>query len=141
MRSSIYLFFLSFLMSCVLAQTPDTVKKNFNKKYPNATEVSWRVDRNSLREAHFKINDLKYRADFTLSGKWIETERNVKWEDLPEAVKNAFKNEDKEKDIVEIELVDHYEKGSFYDIEYKAGSDKKDIEIRPDGSVIRTGGH
>lgn len=141
MRKIFYFLITALIGGCVLAQTPNNVKKAFNEKYPNAIDVSWGIDRNSLREAHFKIDGIKYRADFTLSGKWVETETNVGWDDLPKAVKVAFEKEDKKKDIIEIELVDHHEKGTFYDIEYKTGGGKIDIAIRPNGSIIGKDGH
>src|SRR5690606_38414188 len=128
MRTLIFIFFIG-MMGCVLAQAPENVKKAFYEKYPNAEEVSWGMDRNALREAHFTLNGIKYRADFTLDGKWVETETNVDWEDLPEPVQNSFEEQDKKKDVIEIELVDHFEKGAFYDIEYKTGGGKMDISI------------
>lgn len=141
MKNIIFFTTIISLAGCMLTQTPDAVKKNFNKKYPNATDVSWGIDRNSFHEAHFKLDGIKYRADYMLNGNWVETETNVGWKDLPDAVKKAFEEEDKKKDIIEIELVDHNSKGSFYDIEYKTGGGKLDIAIRPNGSVIGKDNH
>ena len=133
-----YLFALLVIscLGCVLAQTPDNVKESFQKKYPNAEDVSWGLDRNALREAHFKMDGEKYRADFRLDGTWVETEQNVKWKDLPEAVQDAFEERFDEDDIEEIEKVDHHSKGVFYDIEFKEKGDKSDIEITPSGQVL-----
>lgn len=130
--------FLLTVLSCSTAQTPEPAKKAFQDKYPNAKDVTWSVDRNGYEEADFKLDGVKYRADFTKAGEWVETETSVKWDDLPDAVKEAFKDEDKKKDIVEIEFVNNSKKGEFYDIEFKRGSGKLDITIRPDGTVIGT---
>ncbi|WP_010521499.1 hypothetical protein [Aquimarina agarivorans] len=38
--------------------------------------------------------------------------------------------------IYEIEKVNHYKKGQFYDVELKIDGKKKDIEFKADGSII-----
>ncbi|MBI1226702.1 MAG: hypothetical protein GC192_15820 [Bacteroidetes bacterium] len=129
------------LTSCQLADPPKKVLKAFENKYPKAEKVSWNIDRNGRHEADFTLDGTKYRADFDADGTWVETETSVKWDDLPKATKSAFKDEDKKKDIVEIELVDSHEKGHFYDIEYKTSGHKQDIMITPDGQVLGTDTH
>lgn len=134
-------FIICFAMGCQAGFPPEKVLKAFNEKYPAATEVSWSIDRNGRFEGDFKLDGTKYRADFDGDGQWVETETSVKWKDLPEATQKAFENEDKKKDIVEIELVDSHEKGAFYDIEYKIGVGKQDILITPEGRVLGTDRH
>ena len=120
---------------------PEKVTKAFAQKYPDATKVTWNIDRNGRHEADFKMGGTSYRSDFETDGTWVETETSVKWKDLPEAVKSAFQNEDEKKDIIEIEMVDSNEKGKFYDIEYKIGIGKQDIVITADGKVLGTDRH
>jgi hypothetical protein len=139
MQTLALLFFL--LPSCQNGMPPEAVAKAFAEKYPNAEKATWTIDRNGRFEADFKLDGTKYRADFDGNGQWVETETSVKWKDLPEATQKAFENEDKKKDIVEIELVDSHEKGVFYDIEYKIGIGKQDIMITPEGSVLGTDRH
>ena len=136
MRIPILLIYL--LSGCQVTEPPTKVLKAFREKFPDAKEVSWNIDRNARHEADFKFNGTHFRADFNPGGQWVETETNVKWGDLPEATKAAFENEDKKKDIIEIEFVDNHEKGKFYDIEYKIGVGKQDIMITPDGKVLGT---
>lgn len=133
----LFAFFTLTLLGCVLAQAPNNVKNNFAKKYPNAEDVTWGIDRNTLREAHFKLDGEKYRADFMLDGTWVETEQNVKWKDLPDEVQDSFKARFDKDDIVEIEKVDHYKKGNFYDIEIEKAGQKSDIEISPSGDILK----
>lgn len=134
-------FIIWLLPSCQLGTPPEKVLKAFAEKYPEAQEVKWSVDRNTRHEADFTLNGTKYRADFENNGEWVETETSVKWHDLPEVAQKAFKNEDKKKDIVEIEFVDSHKQGKFYDIEYKIGAGKQDIRITPEGTVLGTDRH
>ncbi len=140
MRTIIFFYFI-ISFGCALGQTPEKAAEEFRKKFPNATNVKWGIDRNNYHEANFELDGKKYRADFDSKGEWVETETSVKWDEVPLAVQEAFKEEDKKKDIVEIEFVDNKEKGKFYDIEFKKGSGKLDISIRPDGTVLGTDSH
>lgn len=142
MRNMHTMAFIVFLfIGCQLGDPPAAVLKAFAGKYPGAQEVTWNIDRNGWHEADFTLDGTKYRADFEANGNWVETETSVKWQDLPEAAQKAFKNEDKKKDIVEIEFVDNRKEGKFYDIEYKIGGGKQDIRITPAGTVLGTDQH
>lgn len=116
-------------------QTPKAVKKTFKTKYPNENDPDWHIDSNNNYESHFKINGIKYRADFKPNGMWIETETSIKFEDLPKAIRKIIK-ENYDGDISEIEKVDHHSKGIFYDVEFKQKGKNKDIEFKADGSII-----
>ena len=130
------MIFVCLVSSCQLGGQPEKVLEAFAQKYPDATKATWAIDRNGRHEADFKMGGTSYRADFDADGTWVETETSVKWKDLPEATKAAFQNEDKKKDIIEIEMVDSHEKGKFYDIEYKIGVGKQDIVITAEGKVL-----
>lgn len=131
--------FLFVLIGCntqTTGQVPESVKTNFQSKYPGETDPDWKKDKNGNYESKFKIDGKHYRADFSPNGDWIETERNIDEEDLPKAVRNAIKANYKKNKIVEIEEVDHAHKGLFYDVEFKINGDKKDIEFNSSGNII-----
>lgn len=104
-------------------------------KYPDIQNVSWNTDDHGNQEAEFEMQGEKYRADFDQQGQWIETENSIDYDDLPEAVKQALKDYDKD-DIAEVEHVDNQKKGEFFDVEFKQKGKNKDIEIRADGTII-----
>ncbi|MCC6723942.1 MAG: PepSY-like domain-containing protein [Saprospiraceae bacterium] len=135
-------FLLAFLMaSCNLAEPPAAAVEAFKAKYPQAEKISWNIDRNGRHEAEYTLGDTHYRSDFEADGTWVETEHSVKWKDLPPAVQQAFEEEDKKKNIIELEAVDSQKEGIFYDIEYKIGDGKQDIRIAADGRVLGTDTH
>ncbi len=120
------------------SDTPEAVAAAFAAKYPGESSAEWRRDRNDSYEAHFTQEGERMRADFTPAGVWIETERSVKWGDLPQAVQNAIKAEYKKDDIVELEYTENAERGEFYDVEIDPKGGKKfDVEYRADGSKVR----
>ena len=118
------------------AQTPDKVKATFQKMYPDEKDPDWDKDSNGNYESHFKINGVKYRADFSPDGSWIETETSVEYDDLPEPVKKVIEKKYSDQDITEIEKVEHHSKGLFYDVEFKKDGKNKDVMIRENGEII-----
>ena len=129
------MFILPFWSIGCLSQPQDEMLKEV---YPDAKEINWRKDKNGNQEAHFKLNGTYYRADFTPDGSWIETERNIKWKELPPAVRYTINKEASKDDIVELEEVNHHEMGWFYDVEVKKkNKGKRDLVIAPDGQLIR----
>lgn len=123
--------------SCVSDQIPDKVLNAFMQKYPSVTEKKWSLDSHRNYEVKFKLKGIKHRADFDCkSGNWIETEVNIKYNDLPKAVRESVQaNYNKEK-ISEIEKVEHHLKGHFYDVEFVVKGKKFDIEFDEKGNVV-----
>lgn len=133
------LFFFTVFMACHSAsngQTPKVVKTSFKQKYPNENDPDWRKDKNDNFEAHFKKGGIHYRADFNPEGTWIETEQSLKKKELPEAIAKVLKADFDDADIVEIEKVEHYQKGVFYDVEIKQDGNKKDLEFSENGQLL-----
>lgn len=117
------------------SQAPTAVKKAFQKKYPGENDPDWHKDAHGNYESHFKIDGIKYRADYNADGSWIETETSIDKDDLPKAIKEKIKK-DFDGDITEIEKVEHHSKGLFYDVEFKQKGKNKDIEFKSDGTII-----
>ena len=134
---SILLALLIFC-GCVSSQeiAPKEVQTAFKKKYPGENDPDWHKDSNGNFESHFKIKGKSLRADFSPDGQWIETERSIKKDELPKAVRNTIEKEYKALKIAEIEEVDHHSKGRFYDIEFKRKGENKDVEINENGMII-----
>ena len=117
------------------SQAPTAVKKAFQKKYPGENDPDWHKDAHGNFESHFKIDCVKYRADFNPNGMWIETETSIKKKDLQKAIQKRIKIEFNGK-IAEIEKVDHHSKGIFYDVEFKQKGKNKDIEFKANRDII-----
>ena len=122
--------------SVAKAQAPDAVKKTFQAKYPGENDPDWHKDDNGYYEANFKIDGIKYRADFNEDGTWVETETSIDKKDLPEAIRKVIKDTYGSEDISEIEKVDSAIKGTFYDVEFKQKGKNMDVEFRADGTII-----
>lgn len=134
-----YLLILAFLFSCEAEEdkkVPQVVVDAFQMKYPDEHKEEWNVDRNGNFEAEFKEDGVKYKADFSPSGMWIETECSLKKKELPKPVRDAIKKNYDDHKIVEIEKTDHHKKGLFYDVEFKKDGKKFDIEFSAEGIEV-----
>ncbi len=127
------------IMSCntsVKAQAPEAVKKTFKKMYPGENDPDWHKDDHGYYEANFKIDGIKYRADYNADGTWVETETSIDEDDLPKAIKKVIEDKFKDEKITEVEKVESATKGSFYDVEFKQKGKNKDVMFRADGTII-----
>jgi len=140
MKNIISFFLIIFILNVLSCQSneevPKAVKVNFNEKYPNENDPDWHKDQNGNFESNFKKDGKHYRADFSPTGEWIETELSIEKDDLPDAVKKKLKESYDDLKIVEIEEVQHATKGLFYDVEFKKDGDKHDVEFDKAGNVI-----
>ena len=62
-----YILVLAVLLSSCLdtqSQVPDAVQATFEKMYPGEKDPDWHKDSHGNYESHFKIDGIKYRADF-----------------------------------------------------------------------------
>ncbi len=119
---------LTFISFNAYGQTvPSSVVKAFNKKFPDVSKVKWDKENAHEYEASFKMNDIKYSANFSDNGEWLETETASSFDKLPQEVQDAFNtnyNGYKAKATSTIET----SKGTTkYEIEYKNG--KKTVEL------------
>ncbi|MCK8481394.1 PepSY-like domain-containing protein [Psychroserpens algicola] len=135
----LFTLLITFFLACQNssnAQAPDAVKKTFQKMYPGENDPDWHKDSNGNYESNFKIDGIKYRADYAPNGQWIETESSIDVKDLPKAIRDVIKSDYDSDDITEVEKVEHHSKGLFYDVEFKQKGKNKDIEFRANGEII-----
>jgi hypothetical protein len=67
------------------------IKSLITQKYPEAGSV-WILDGYCGYKARFKTQDVKYVSSFSLKNEWLQTERKVNMADIPDSVKQSFKN-------------------------------------------------
>ncbi|TRO66488.1 PepSY-like domain-containing protein [Christiangramia sabulilitoris] len=129
---------ISGMLSCQKKKedVPEAVKVSFQKKYPGEDDPDWEKDDHGYWESHFKKKGEKYRADFKADGTWVETENDIKKQNLPDAIKKVIREKYSKLEITEVEHVLNAKKGEFYDVEFKQKGKNKDIMFRKDGTEM-----
>jgi len=140
MRKNILLIIALLLVYSVgfaSVKAPVEVTKAFNQKFPNATSVKWVKENEHEYEANFKWNGVKYAANYSDKGEWLETETTIEFNKLPEKVQQAFNTAHKTEKIKAVAKIENSKGEIKYEIELKKG--KKTIELfyTADGKEIK----
>ncbi len=138
MRNSNFLVALAlgFTFTACAQKAPESVTSNFSKKYPTAKSVKWEKENDKEWEAEFKMDGMEYSANFSNDGTWLETEKEMKEKDLPEAVKNILNSTFKGYEVEEVEWVETSEY-SGYEMELEKGKETLEVVISKEGNVLK----
>lgn len=138
MKLYLLISLLILSVSAGAEEPPRAVLENHRERYPEGSDLEWEVDSNSYWEASFEIDGKSFRADYTEDGTWVETERSLDFKELPSKVQIAVNRDLKDVEISEIESVDHYKKGQFFDVEVERDGPNKDYEYDAEGNQLNS---
>ena len=157
MKSSVYLILFALLISCshtgddliknkevdcdakiekAFEDIPDVVLMNFKAKYPDANSVKWEKDED-IFDAIFILDGKEYEAEFNKTGRWLETEKEIKIGDLPEAIQKVLNTTYSGYTIVEAEYAETADYGVIYDVVIEKGDEIIEIYFYPDGMILK----
>ncbi len=140
----ILFYMLFFLISLSYGQDgknelPESVKKGFITKYPEATINRFRFNEGtSLYKIQFKKKKEKYESFFSIDGSWVWTEREIKKRDLPENILRSFEKSDYASwRIDEIKERNTPGFGIVYEIELEKSDEEKYLYFTEGGELIQ----
>lgn len=117
-------------------KVPAAVASAFKAKFPNATKTSWEMENANEYEAEFKLNGKEVSANFDNTGKWLETETEIRVSALPMAVKNALKKDFAGFKIEEASKIESAKDGNCFEAEIEKGEETFDVLFTPDGKML-----
>jgi hypothetical protein len=116
---------------------PPPVTDAFKAKYPDAVVKEWTIEEEGY-EALTELNSMEYSISFNARGDWRETEREVKYTDLPDKVKEALSSSDFGSwEVIEVAEIEAPEHPFLFEVEVKRGNDEKDLFFSRDGNMIK----
>ncbi len=93
----IFLLLLSFELIginkyslCQVKSVPQNVTNIFTTMFPDAKSIDWRNKLNDY-QVFFLANNSKCEAKFSLDGKWISTEKQIKNDSIPDKIKENIR--------------------------------------------------
>ena len=124
------LFALCSLATAFAATPPEAVLKAFKQKYPDAQDVDWSKEKNGEWEAEFELpgNSKEMSTTFSADGKWLETETEIEFSELPAPVRSVLQGK-KVKEAARIEKADGT---TVYEAEVK----RKDMLFDASGKMV-----
>ncbi len=72
------------------AAVPQPVKAAFMKQFPKAEKTRWEMENKTDYEVNFKQGTEEMSATYGTGGQWMETEKAIGMEALPEAVRSTI---------------------------------------------------
>lgn len=82
------------VVGCDDYNAPTSLRKAFTERYPTAVDVEWEKKRGyAVADFHIPGQTGECEAWYTKSGEWVMTKFDIRYSELPEAVRTAFENE------------------------------------------------
>jgi hypothetical protein len=122
---------------------PASTRNEFINKYPNAVDVEWEKRRGYV-VAEFEIpGEGECEAWYTKGGVWVMTKFDIRYSDLPAAVRTAFETEyGTQAPVDDVERLERNDNDTIYFIETEVVINgfltDIDLDYAEDGTLLRT---
>ena len=117
-------------------KVPAPVKQAFAKKFPAATDLKYEMEKKDY-EINFKDKGVEMSANFDVTGKWLETETEIKESDLPKEVSASVARNFTGFKISEIAKTEAPGKGLIYEMDLKKDKEGFEVQFSPKGDIVK----
>ncbi len=135
---SLIAFFSGSLIPAIFVfsvQPPSEVKVAFEHRFANVSDLKWHKENKIEYEASFNMAGAEYSANFDHTGKWLETESAIEFDQLPEDVKSAFNASYIGAKVKESAKIESYDGGTHYEVVFRLGGKTIELFYNPDGTL------
>jgi len=113
------------------------VEGAFVTMYDGVSHVEWER-KGEYWTVDFRKNNKEMEAWFNQAGEWFLTETDIRFDELPEAVKAAFQaSEYSGWRIDDVDMVERKEMETSYVLEIEQGKQECDLYYSPDGTLVK----
>ena len=130
------IFFVGTYAQKPKEEAPAAAKTAFAAKYPTAQKVKWSVEKPGEFEVEFTLNKVESSALFDASGKFLESEAEVKEADLPQAVKATIAKDFAGYKLDEITKATDAKGLVAFEMEVVKGKEKLAVEFDSNGKLL-----
>ena len=116
-------------------KVPAPVKQEFAKKFPGATEIKYEMEQKDY-EINFKDKGVEMSANFDATGKWLETETEIKESDLPKEVSASVAKNFARFKISEVAKTETPDKGLIYDMDLNKNKEGYEVQFSATGDIL-----
>jgi len=117
-------------------ETPVAVKAAFSAKYPAAQKVKWSIEKPGEFEAEFILNKVESSALFDATGKFLESEVEIREAELPQGAMTTLTKDFAGYKFNEIEQATDAKGMSTYEMEASKGKVKLELTFDSNGKMI-----
>jgi hypothetical protein len=143
MKKSVYIIATLLLAGAMNAQkikdadVPKPVMDAFKKQYPGTNAKEWEKEKDGEYEAEFKMNNKEMSASYKADGTFIESEQEIKLDDLPQAIKNSISKSYPDFKIEEACRITSADGKTMYEAEIEKGKEEFDVIYDSAGNFIK----
>ena len=127
---------MGFTQKITPDEVPAPVKQAFAKKFPGATDVKYELEKKDY-EINFKDKGVEMSANFDATGKWLETETEIKVSDLPKEVSASVAKNFAGFKISEVAKTETLDKGLIYEMDLKKNKEGFEVQFSPKGDMLK----
>ncbi len=140
MRKIIFVFVFTVVSSVTAMageiELPEAVKKNFEVRFPNASNIRWDGDSETHYEVGFVMEGKEKIAVFLPDGTFKEIETEIKSHEIPKRVLKAI---DKKFPLATVTFalkIQRSNNSTVYELEVNTGLEEIDITLDPMGYEV-----
>ncbi|MEI6683718.1 MAG: PepSY-like domain-containing protein [Bacteroidota bacterium] len=117
-------------------KVPAPVKQAFAKKFPTATDVKYEMEKSDF-EINFRDKGVGMSANFDATGKWLETETEIKESDLPKEVSASVARNFPGFKITEVARTEAPGKEPIYETDVRKGKEGYEVQFTVKGDILK----
>lgn len=118
-------------------QVPKGVLQAFHAKYASAIQESWEQAGKDIYQVGYFYNKKSQTTRYDASGKWLETETEINFNQVPRAVSNAVSKQFDGYEIQMVSLIDGPSGDQTYEIILFKGKENYDVTFSAKGEVLK----
>jgi len=127
---------MGFTQKVTPDKVPAPVKQAFAKKFPGATEVNYEMEKKDY-EINFRDKGVEMSVNFDATGKWLETETEIKAAELPKEVSASVAKNFAGFRISEVAKTETPDKGLIYEMDLKKDTEGFEVQFSPKGDILK----
>ncbi|MDH6312041.1 hypothetical protein M2137_000804 [Parabacteroides sp. PFB2-10] len=115
----------------------DVFVQAFRQQYPGATRVEWE-NKHGYKTVEFRYDGKESEAWYDQSAKWLLTETDLRYNDLPVAVQSGFKaSEYADWRVDDVDKLERIDTEVVYVLEVEKGKQEYDLYFSEEGILIK----
>ncbi len=127
---------MGYTQNITTDKVPAPVKEAFAKKFSTATDVKYEMEKKDY-EITFKDKGVEMSVNFDATGKWLETETEIKEIDLPKEVSASVAKNFTGFKISEVAKTETPDKGLVYEMDFKKDKEGYEVQFSPKGDILK----
>ncbi len=127
---------LCFAQKLTMDKVPAAAANAFKLKFPNGSQPGWSKEEKDF-EVEFFNGKKRQSALFDNSGKWLETETEIKYNTVPMKVQNAFQKEFEGYQLQEVFEVEKPENIINYELIAFKGTKNYELVYSTKGELLK----